>query len=309
MAVVSLKFDYFFKYLMANEKVRKHFLSDVLPIPLDKIKSVRLANTFLWKKYRRQKQGVLDILLILNDDSKINIELQIKALKYWDKRSLFYLSKMFTEDLLIGENYAKLRKCIHISILDFNLNDRAEYHHIYHLRDQNGALFSELLEIHIIELGKKLEGTKPVDDWIRLFNARNEEDINMIKTKNEGILEAIRDVRQMSLSKGLKALYDAHLKKVRDQNARDDYVRDEGIAIGQAQGEARGIAIGQAQGEKQKLVSMVRKKMERDMSAAQIADLLEEDPVLVTKICTSIQKHSNWDDAQICLDCKLCDVD
>ena len=128
MGIVSLKYDYIFKYLMTNEKVRKHFLSDVLDIPLEKIKSVRLANTFLWKKYYRQKQGILDVLLILNDDSKINIELQVKALKYWDRRSLFYLSKMFTEDLLIGENYTKLKKCINISILDFHLDKGTRYH-------------------------------------------------------------------------------------------------------------------------------------------------------------------------------------
>ncbi len=288
MGIVSLKYDYIFKYLMTNEKVRKHFLSDVLDIPLEKIKSVRLANTFLWKKYYRQKQGILDVLLILNDDSKINIELQVKALKYWDRRSLFYLSKMFTEDLLIGENYTKLKKCINISILDFHLDKGTRYHHVYHLRNQDGELFSDLLEVHIIELGKKLNGTEHVDDWIRLFNARNEEDLNMIKTENTGILEAIKEMKQMSLGRSLKALYDAHMKEIRDRNARDDYVRDEGIAIGQAQG------------ARQNLISMVRKKMARDMTAAQIADLLEEEPILVTKIYDFIHEHPDWDDDRIC---------
>lgn len=300
MGIVSLKYDYLFKYLMTNEKVRKHFLSDVLDIPLEKIKSVRLANTFLWKMYRRQKQGILDVLLILNDDSKINIELQIKALKYWDRRSLFYLSKMFTEELLIGENYTKLKKCINISILDFNLNEGPRYHHVYRLQNQDGELFSDLLEVHIIELKKKLGGAEQVDDWIRLFNAKTEEDLNMIKTENAGILEAIKELKRMSLGRGLMALYDAHMKEIRDRNARDDYVRDEGIAIGQAQGEARGITIGQAQGEKQKLISMVRKKMVKGMTAGQIAELLEEDPILVEKVYTSIRKHPDWKDDRIC---------
>ena len=80
MGIISLKYDYFFKHLMTNETIRKHFLSDVLGIPLNKIKSVRLANTFLWKMYRRQKLGILDVLLILNDNTKVNIELQIKVL-------------------------------------------------------------------------------------------------------------------------------------------------------------------------------------------------------------------------------------
>jgi len=46
MKFVSLKNDFSFKHVMRNEEVRKHFVSDVLGIPPDEIKSVRLANTF-----------------------------------------------------------------------------------------------------------------------------------------------------------------------------------------------------------------------------------------------------------------------
>ncbi|MDE7354534.1 MAG: Rpn family recombination-promoting nuclease/putative transposase [Acetatifactor sp.] len=138
MDVVSLKYDFSFKHLMLNEKVRKYFISDVLGIPVEEIRSVRLSNPFLWKRYRKQKQGILDILVELNDDSKVNIELQIKMLAHWDRRSLFYLSKMYTENLLAGEKYQKLKRCICISIFDFRVNDSPEYHQIYRLRNKEG---------------------------------------------------------------------------------------------------------------------------------------------------------------------------
>ena len=67
-----------------------------------------------------------------------------------------------------------------------------------------------------------------MDDWIRLFNAESEEDLDMIKTENAGILEAIREVKVMSLSKRLRAHYEAHMKDVRDRKAREKYVRMEG---------------------------------------------------------------------------------
>ena len=57
------------------------------------------------------------------------------------------------------------------------------------------------------------------------------------KTKNPGIVEAIREVRVMRLGKTLKVLYDAHKKQIRDRNARDDYVRMEGHTEGLAAGE------------------------------------------------------------------------
>ena len=45
--IVSLKFDFSFKHLFLNEEVRRHFISDILGIPLEEIREVRLANTFL----------------------------------------------------------------------------------------------------------------------------------------------------------------------------------------------------------------------------------------------------------------------
>ncbi len=57
MEKLTLKADDAFKELFAHEIVRKQFLSDVLDIPMEQIKSVRLANPFLRRTFRRQKQG------------------------------------------------------------------------------------------------------------------------------------------------------------------------------------------------------------------------------------------------------------
>ena len=89
-----------------------------------------------------------------------------------------------------------------------------------------------MIEIHILELRKTLVRDRPVNDWIRLFNAEREEDLDMIKTENAGIREAIREVRLMSLSKRLRAHYEAHMKDIRDRKAMDKYVRQEGFEKG-----------------------------------------------------------------------------
>lgn len=242
MGIISLKYDVSFKYLMLNENVRRHFISDVLGVPMEEIRSVRLGQTFLWRRLRKHKAGVLDVLVELNDDSKVNIELQIRMISHWDRRNLFYLAKTFTEDLLIGEDYRRLKRCICISILDFNLDQRPEYHKVYRLRDQDGYEYSDLFEVHVIELRKTLRGAGNVDDWIQLMNAGTEEELDMIKTKNPGIVEAIGEVKRMSLRKELHALYEAHMKAVRDQRARDDYVREQGMNEGLDRGRIEGRA-------------------------------------------------------------------
>lgn len=65
---ISLRYDYSFKHLFRNEEVRRHFISDALEIPLDEIKSVRLANPFLWKQYIKQKQGILDVMIAVRSE-------------------------------------------------------------------------------------------------------------------------------------------------------------------------------------------------------------------------------------------------
>ena len=47
MKIISPKYDYCAKELFRNEVVRNHFLSDVLEIPVEEIRSSRLLNTFL----------------------------------------------------------------------------------------------------------------------------------------------------------------------------------------------------------------------------------------------------------------------
>ena len=180
----SPKIDDFIKEMFQNKTVRLWFLSDVLGLPVEEIRSVCLKNTFQNRKFLRQKQGILDILIVMNDNTKINIELQVKTVPDWDKRQIFYLAKLYVADLWAGEKYARLRRCVGISILDFNLTNRKEYHSVYRLRDQDGNEFSDMLEIHVLELKKKLTG-QPVDEWIEFFNSKSEEDIEMIKAKTK----------------------------------------------------------------------------------------------------------------------------
>ena len=226
MEIISPKTDFCAKELFSHETIRKHFISDVTGIPMDDIRSVRLGNPYLRKRYRKQKQGIMDILVELNGNTKVNIEIQVKFYSHWDKRNLFYLAKMYTDDLRVGENYTRLKKSVTISLLDFDLTNDPSYHSVYYLRDENGRRFTDLFEIHIIELRKNVCGQDSLDDWIRFFNASTEEDLDMIHTTNAGINMAIGEVKKMSLSERMRARYEAHLKEVRDRNAREEYVKE-----------------------------------------------------------------------------------
>ena len=66
MRIVSLKEDYVFKEFMSNEVVRKYSLSATLGVPVEQIRSVRMMNTFLRRKWAAQKQGIAQGTGIIN---------------------------------------------------------------------------------------------------------------------------------------------------------------------------------------------------------------------------------------------------
>lgn len=271
MKIELLKYDFCFKEVMENEIVRRHFISDVLEIPLGDIKSVRLMNPFLWRRLKNRKQGILDLQLELNDNTKINIEIQLRQKKHWKKRTVFYLAKIYTADLRRGENYEKAKKCIAITILDFNIDEGDKYHNVYMLRDKQGKLYTDVLELHTIELKKKpkTDSPSPFDEWHRLLNAETEEELDMLKskTRNLGIMEAIKELREISLTDRLRYEHELRLKAKRDRKAEDDFVFDQGVKQGLEQGINEGIK----QGIKQEEINCILRMHKNNFKLEQIA--------------------------------------
>ncbi len=99
-----------------------------------------------------------------------------------------------------------------------------------------------MFELHIIELCKTLKGKNAVNDWIQLFNADTMEGLNMMQTKNAGVMEAVEVVRRMNLGKMLIEPYESYMKAKMDRRAEDEYVRNKGISQGIEQGKAEGKA-------------------------------------------------------------------
>lgn len=264
------KSDVAFKELMRNEEVRRYFISDVLDIPLKKIESVRLENTFLSRRSRREKQCILDVKMQLNDESRSNVELQIRRLAYWDKRSLFYLAKMYTDGLFSGQRYDRLKKCIVIDILDFPGDENPGCHKVYHLRDAKGRLYSDQFEVHIIELHKEPDGDR-LDDWIRLLRIGSREELENMHSGNAGVAKAIDEVRAMNLSRRLRAWYDARQRDQRDRWAIEDAIREDSQKIGLETGLKMGQEMGQEMGQK-----IGQEMGQKDGRRQDIMDLLEE---------------------------------
>lgn len=62
---------------------------------------------------------------------------------------------------------------------------------------------------------------------------------------------------------------------------------------------AEGIAEGEKKGRTLKLIGQIRKKIQKNNSVEEIADMLEEEPAFISPIYDLIQMHPDWDDEKI----------
>ena len=85
------KVDFAFKEIMMNPNARVGFLSAILKLNPKDVKETQILNTNLRKLHEEDKQGILDVRILLNNRVEIDIEIQLAELKVWADRSLFIM--------------------------------------------------------------------------------------------------------------------------------------------------------------------------------------------------------------------------
>jgi len=232
------KVDFAFKEIMMDEKARVGFLSAVLKLDPADIKETRILNTDLRKVHADDKLGILDVRILMNNDTEIDTEIQLSELKVWADRSLFYLSKMFTDQLKEGESYTKLKKCVSISILNFNLFPaEREYYSCFHIwEDMRHILYTDKMEFHVIELPKLPPECRGEENgillWAKFINAERKEEFDMLAGRDPYIDSAYEHLRVISQDEHKRQEYEARQKAFRDYNA--------GMEEAEQRGERRG---------------------------------------------------------------------
>ena len=109
--------------------------------------------------------------------------------------------------------------------------------------------------------GKKLLN-KPIDEWIQVFNARTEEELDMIRSDNPGIREAIQTIKEYGLRRVARAHYESWMKAKRDQYAIEKYIKETAREEGLAKGKAEGLEIGKAKGREEGIKALIESLQE-----------------------------------------------
>ena len=259
--------DFCFQELMEDKEILKGFCSAILCVPPEEIEAIELLPKQLRKKHKEEKYGILDVHVRLKNGERMNIEMQSIAYDYWQERSLFYLAKMYTDQIHEGEDYDNLKKCIHVGILNFTLFSHERYYSRFHIwEDTSRELYTDKFEIHILELPKiakyEYQQTELLN-WAQFFGARSREEIQMLAEKDEYIKKAYRRLEEMSADEQKRWEYEMRQKAIRDQRHMLASGRREGLREGEKIGEERGRQLGLEEGGYKKAIEMARKMMER----------------------------------------------
>ena len=184
-----------------NTTALRGLICSLLKLQDSDIHSIEIKNPIEFGKTVFAKGFVLDLKLLLNNNTSINVEMQVLKFKNWTERSLSYLCRSY-DKLNAGEDYLDTNTAIHIGILDYDLfpEDEARFYTTYHLADDiTHKIYTGKFQLSVLYLNHVDKATKEdlachLDYWARFFKATTWEELKMLAEKSPTLKEATKTV-------------------------------------------------------------------------------------------------------------------
>ena len=213
--------DYMFRMvLQSNNNVLKGIISSMMHVPLDTIDAVEIDNPIELGKYIDDKDYVLGIKVKLNDNSIINLEMQVADLGNWQNRSLSYLCRTF-ENVQKGEDYNSVMPVTHIGFLDYDLfPEEKEFYSNNMLQNvKTGTIYNRnfclrVLSLNQIELATEEDKKWHIDEWARLFKATTWEELKMIAEKDKVYSDAANSIYEQNSDETVRMMCEARREAI-----------------------------------------------------------------------------------------------
>lgn len=195
--------DILFKFIFASEE-RKQVTIDFLNAVLNRhgnmaIKDIQFKNSEIVPLFEDDKLTRFDIFCITENETQIDVEVQVVNKRNMERRTLFYWSQMYLMNLNKGEKYQDLKPAITINILRYNIFPDEPFHSMYSIYNlETGRRLNEDMELHFLEVPKFQK--KPISEmtrmerWLAYFsnklNQQEMEELAMSETAIQTALDA-----------------------------------------------------------------------------------------------------------------------
>ena len=232
------KVDFVFKNIFGSPyhpEILISFLNATLK-PKRKIVNVDIKKTDIEKQYIEDKYSRLDVKATTSNNEIINIEIQLKNENNMIKRSLYYLSKMYEEQLNEKEDYSKLVRTVCINILNFKYLKTDNFHTGYRFKEiETNEELTDVMEVHFIEI-PKLQNSSDEKDmlvaWTEFLKDPESEKVRGLELSIEEIRQAKDELIRMSNDSTQRQLYDMRANSLRDKISELNAAERKGIEKG-----------------------------------------------------------------------------
>lgn len=176
MRFISPKTDFAFKKIFGSEQSKDiliSFLNAIIYSEEDKIQDLDIIDPYNAPSIVDLKDSYLDVKAVLNDKTKVIIEMQVESVEGFRKRVTYNLSKTYSNQLETGMGYLQLNPVIALTITDFNMfkNTKKVISRFSFIDEEEGFVYrDEEMKMVFVELPKfkkELEELESITDkWI-----------------------------------------------------------------------------------------------------------------------------------------------
>ena len=199
--------NYAFQKIFKNEEIVKGFLIALLHLKETDIEELEVTDPFVEGEVKEEKEGILDVKLILNGGKKINIEMQNTYQEDWAERSLL-------KDDTTGELYSS----------------KFQFH---------------VIELSKIATTKGKARKQDLYKWAKLISASTWEEIRE-ESEGNHYMEKVRDeMIKMSRDESERYLYLREQMAIRDKESQLRSAENRGRREGREEGRKEGRKQGE----------------------------------------------------------------
>lgn len=294
------KNDVVFQALFGDPRMKPSLIGLLTAVikPSTPIMDLEFLNTKLAKNRIEHRGSVVDVMVRLQDGTKVDVEMQMRGKGSLRSRALYYWGKIYSGSLQVAEEYHKLKPTIVVIFLneiEF-LADETQYHHVFLATCRtNSNLILKGFRIDFIELPRMplLPGATNADtalaDWSQFLLNPGSKNLEGVYMNNKNIKDALD--RLTELSKDPEIVEAARQREMSGVLLATSLAEAEEIGLekGKEIGFEQGKVMGREETKKQILLNFQKSGLAIGMSLQQIAEITGIDVEEVKKILAEIK--------------------
>ena len=263
----TLKNDFAFKQVFSEEKFLKDFLDSFfrfIKVNRHVVKVEAIPQALIKAAYIKGKLFFGDVVVTLDDHTIISLEMYNLFKEEEFKKSLGYITRLFSNQLEETDKHIEASKVIGINLIHGNYNyNNFDFVNDYAFINKKsyGTIKDEYLEMFLVRLDliEEIRYTSRREErfirWIRLIHAKDVLEMEKIAKGDKIMEETVAFVKKFLNNREILEKYDK-------MNTLLEQAEDAGVA--------KGICQGIELGEKNKQVAIAKNLLKMNMPIADI---------------------------------------